>query len=138
MKVAVCAEEGSKASWIGKCVSKSPFFVLADTDSGEFESMPNPAIGAKGHHGRVAAEALIRTSVKSVIGTHFGHKAMRLLAAEGISVYQTEPGVVEHAVQAHKAGRLSLAQEGNPCHDSSSHRSCCKGGAGHGGTCCHG
>ncbi len=132
MKIAICADEEKEQGLTGECVSRSPYLVLADSESGEITTLPNPAVDAQQHRGQVAAEAIIDAAAEAVIGTHFGHKAHALLTKWGVSVYQVAPGRVSDVIADYRSGRLRPVKDGTPCaHQHERAREC------RGGRCCH-
>ena len=124
MKIAVCAEEGHEEAQLSRCVSRSPYFVLADTEAGTFEALPNPAAKVHRHYGEAAADALINASASAVVGTHFGHTTYRLLENSGIAVHQAAGGVVKELVEECRAGRLPRIGQGDPCNHPATDRTC--------------
>ena len=126
MKIAVCAEEGHEDAQLSQCVSRSPFFVLADTEAGTFEGVRNPAKNVNRHYGETAAESLIDASVSAVIGTHFGHSIYRLLSNSGIAIHQAPGGKVKDLVSQWQTGNLPRMGNGDPCHEQGHGRNCGK------------
>lgn len=124
MKIAVCAEDGHPEARLSQCVSRSPFFVLADTELGTFTGVRNPAADVHRQYGKAAANALINASASAVIGTHFGHTAFRLLSESGIAVHQAPGGVVKDLVEECRAGRLPWLSEEDPCNRPITDRPC--------------
>jgi predicted Fe-Mo cluster-binding NifX family protein len=124
MKIAVCAEEGHEDAQLSRCVSRSPYFIVADTAAGTFEAVRNPAADVRRHYGEAAADALIDASASAVVGTHFGHTAYRLLTNAGIAVHQAPGGVVKELVEECRSGRLPRRGEGHPCDHPATDRNC--------------
>jgi predicted Fe-Mo cluster-binding NifX family protein len=106
MKIIICAEEAHEEARLSQSVSQSPFFIMADTETGAFESVANPAIDGKGQYGIRAAEALVSTPAVVVVGKRFERKVFRTLYSSGLSLYRAEKGVVKELVEECRAGRL--------------------------------
>lgn len=125
MKIVICADQHREQGETGACISRSPYFVIADTDSDDVSAIRNPAVGADFRRGRVAAEIIIESGAKSVVGTHFGDKARRLLQRCGVTIYQVVPGKVSRIIADFKAGRLHSSRDITACaHENTRSEAC--------------
>ncbi len=111
MRVAVTSDgsdlEASTSSVFGRC----PEFVLVDSETMSFESIPNPAVGVSGGAGIQAAQLIVDRGADAVITGSVGPNAFGVLQAAKVTVYSFGGGTVREAVEAYQAGRLSAANE---------------------------
>ena len=106
MKVAISAVqpqfEGELERRFGRCA----YFVVVDAETLEWESIPNPAVEARGGAGTQAAQFLANQGVQAVISGDFGPNAYAALETAGISIYKAQGGRVNEALEALLAEHL--------------------------------
>ena len=124
MKIVVCASGEGEGARVADCISKSPYLVVVDMESGGVETVSNPAMEGGGHRGVTAAMAVAGVPAAAVIGGHFGRKAFRVLSKRGVVVHRAREGTVRDVIQAYRDSRLPVLHEENPCHDEEEHRVC--------------
>ena len=107
MRIAVTAQGTDLDSAIDPRFGRCRSFVIADSDSEEFEAFSNDGVMASGGAGTQSAQFLANKGVDAVITGNVGPNAARALEAAGIEVYSTAAGTVRDALQAFKAGKLS-------------------------------
>ena len=107
MRIAVTAQGTDLDSAIDPRFGRCRSFVIADSDSDEFEAFSNDGVMASGGAGTQSAQFLANKGVDAVITGNVGPNAARALEAAGIEVYSTAAGTVRDALQAFKAGKLS-------------------------------
>jgi predicted Fe-Mo cluster-binding NifX family protein len=107
MRIAVTAQGRELTSPVDPRFGRAKFFVIVDTDTGEFTAADNTqnlnaAQGAGIQAGRNVAEL----GVEAVITGHVGPKAFTTLQAGGVTVYAGATGTVANAMEQFKAGTL--------------------------------
>ena len=107
MKVVVTSQGRELSSPVDPRFGRAKFFVVIDTETGEFSAADNAqnlnaAQGAGIQAGRNVAEL----GATAVITGHVGPKAFATLQAGGVQVYTGATGTVAEAVEQFKAGRL--------------------------------
>ena len=107
MRIAVTAQGTDLDSAMDPRFGRCRSFVIADSDSEEFEAFSNDGVMASGGAGTQSAQFLANKGVDAVITGNVGPNAARALEAAGIEVYSTAAGTVRDALQAYKAGKLS-------------------------------
>ncbi len=111
MKIVVTstgAELDAQASPIfGRC----PTFLFVDTESLQFEVVPNSGVNAAGGAGIQAAQLVAGRDVQAVVSGKIGPKAMDVIKAAGLPVYLFNDGTVRQAVERFTAGELALASD---------------------------
>jgi predicted Fe-Mo cluster-binding NifX family protein len=80
--------------------------VFVNTESFEFEAIPNPAMNQAGGAGIQAAQFVVNQGAQAVLTGNLGPNAFGVLQAAGVPGYLVEEGTVRQAVEAHQAGRL--------------------------------
>ena len=107
MRIAVTAQGTDLDSAMDPRFGRCRSFVIADSDSEEFEAFSNDGVMASGGAGTQSAQFLANKGVDAVITGNVGPNAARALEAAGTEVYSTAAGPVRDALQAFKAGKLS-------------------------------
>ena len=93
----------------GRCLG----YIFVDTDSMEFEAVPNPAISASGGAGIQAAQFVVEQGAEAVLTGNVGPNAFGVLQAAGVPVFLTRGGTVREVVQAYMAGSLQTVGGAN-------------------------
>jgi predicted Fe-Mo cluster-binding NifX family protein len=112
MKVAISSEGPSLESPVDARFGRAACFIVADTETGAFETLPNEQnLAAPQGAGVQAASAVAGREVEAVLTGHCGPKAFRVLAAAGIRIYVGAKGTVAQALEQLKAGKLTPADQ---------------------------
>jgi len=93
----------------GRC----SWFIVADTETGEYRAVSNEQVNAAQGAGIQAAETICRLGVEALITGHCGPKAFRVLRSAGIKVYTGNQGTVADVLDKLKRGLLKEAEEAN-------------------------
>jgi len=110
MKVAISAKEPGLDSPVDQRFGRAAWFVIANTDGGEVDSLPNEQnLNAPQGAGIQAAQTVAGRGVEAVLTGHCGPKAFRVLKAAGIRVCVGAEGTVREALEKFKAGSLADA-----------------------------
>ena len=107
MRVAVSAAGADLEAQTSPVFGRCPFFIFVDTDTMEFEAVPNEAAGAAGGAGVQAAQMVGNAGADAVITGNAGPNAFSVLQAAGIPIYVSQGGTVRQTVEAFKAGQLA-------------------------------
>ena len=106
MKVCVSAVANSLDASLDPRFGRCPYFVIVDSDSMQFEAVPNMASGATGGAGIQAAQIIANKRVKVVITGNVGPNAFKALSAAGIKIVTGAFGTVRESVAKFKRGEL--------------------------------
>lgn len=106
MKTAVTAQGQDLDSMVDPRFGRCQWLIIADTDTGQYQAVPNERLQAAQGAGIQAAESVARLGVESVITGHCGPKAFRVLKAAGVKVYSGGGGTVAEALHRLKKGEL--------------------------------
>lgn len=104
MKICVTATSGSLDSLVDPRFGRCLYFVIVDSDTMEFEALPN--VGAAGGAGIQAAQTVANKGVKVVITGNVGPNAYQVLSAAGIDIITGAFGTVREVVERFKKGEL--------------------------------
>jgi predicted Fe-Mo cluster-binding NifX family protein len=107
MKICVTSTGNSLDAQIDPRFGRCSYFVIVDSETLQFEAVPNMAAGASGGAGIQAAQAVANKGVKLLITGNVGPKAFQALAAAGIEIATGAFGTVREAVGKYKRGELS-------------------------------
>ncbi len=108
MKIAVTSRGPEMASDVDPRFGRAKWFVIVDTETGEFEAIDNEkGVEAGSGAGIQAAARVAGFGVEYVLTGHCGPNAFRTLTEAGVKVITSVTGTVEGAVEKIKLGGLS-------------------------------
>lgn len=106
MKTCVTSEGGSLDSKVDPRFGRCQYFIIADTDTLEFEAIENPNIESMGGAGIQSAQLVSSKQVKAVITGNVGPNAFQTLQAAGIEIFTGASGTVKEAIEKYKKGEF--------------------------------
>jgi predicted Fe-Mo cluster-binding NifX family protein len=106
LRIVVSAEGDNLDTPSSPVFGRCPTYIFVDTESLEFEALPNPAVSQGGGAGVQAAQFVVNQGAKAVLSGSLGPNAFDVLQAANVTGYLVEEGTVRQAVAAYKAGRL--------------------------------
>ena len=106
MKICVTAVSGSLEAQIDPRFGRCPYFVIVDSETMEFEAVPNIASGSMSGAGIQAAQTMASKGVKVLITGNVGPNAFQALSAAGIRVVIGAFGNVREVIEKYKSGEL--------------------------------
>ena len=106
MKICVTATANSLDAQIDPRFGRCSYLVIVDSETMQFEAIPNIAAGATGGAGIQAAQTIANKGVKLLITGNVGPKAFQALSAAGIEIVTGAFGPVRDAVEKFKRGEL--------------------------------
>ena len=107
MKICVTSAGPSMDAPADPRFGRCQYFVIVDSETMEYESMPNPSINASGGAGIQAAQTVAGIGVGVVITGNLGPNATQTLKASGIKMITGASGTVRDAVEQYKSGGFS-------------------------------
>ena len=113
MKIAITATAPNLDADIDPRFGRCQYFVIADPDTMEFESLENSGATAGGGAGIATAQTLAGKSIEAVLTGNCGPNAYEVLAAAGIKVVTGVSGKVRDAIQSYKSGKLQASSQPN-------------------------
>ena len=116
MKICVTATVNSLDAQIDPRFGRCSCLLIVDSETMQFEAIPNAAAGASGGAGIQAAQTIANKDVKLLITGNVGPNAFGALSAAGIEIVTGAFGTVREAVEKFKRGEF--AKTGAPTVDS--------------------
>ena len=107
MKIAVSATGENLEAQVDPRFGRCSYFIIVDSETAQFEAIPNMAAGAMGGAGIQAAQTLASRGVKALVTGNVGPNAFQTLSAAGIEVAVGASGTVKEAVEKYKKGELN-------------------------------
>lgn len=106
MKLCITAVTGSLDAQIDPRFGRCPYFLIVNSETMEFQAIPNGAFQAAHGAGIQAAQTVANSGVKVVITGNVGPNAFSVLSAAGIKIVTGVSGSVRDAVEKYKKGQL--------------------------------
>ena len=107
MKICVSAESDNLDAAIDPRFGRCPYLVIVDSETMQFEAVPNMASGATGGAGIQAAQTIASKGAKVLITGNVGPNAFQALSVAGIKIVTGAFGTVREVVEKYKRGELS-------------------------------
>lgn len=114
MKIAIPSEGNEWNSPVCRSFGRTPFFIVADTDTLGLQVIDNEAAAAQGGAGIKAAQAVADSGAQAVVTFHCGENAAKVLKAAEIKLYRAVPGTVKDMVEQVEQGGLQELTEIHP------------------------
>ncbi len=106
MRIVVSAQGETLDAPASPVFGRCPIYIFVDSETMQFEAVPNPAMSQGGGAGIQAAQFVVERGAQAVLTGNLGPNAFDVLEAAGIASYLVPEGTVRQAVEAFKAGRV--------------------------------
>lgn len=113
MRICVTSSGSSLDSLMDRRFARCPYFVFADTRSGNHEVVLNEAIFAGSGAGVSAGQLMEEKAVDAVVTGNLGPESLAFLNRAGIAVYRGEKASVRENISLFSEGRLQPME--GPC-----------------------
>lgn len=113
MKIAITTQGPSLDDQVEARFGRAPYYLFVDTDTMEYEAMPNPNVAAGGGVGIQSAQLMSDHGVRYVLTGNCGPNAFRVFSAAGIQVITGVSGTARLAVEQFKAGAFNVSNQPN-------------------------
>ncbi|ADU26148.1 NifB/NifX family molybdenum-iron cluster-binding protein [Ethanoligenens harbinense] len=114
MKIAIPSEGKELGSPVCRFFGRTSFFIIADTDTLEFQVLDNDASAAQGGAGVKAAQTVADSGVQAVVTFHCGENAAEVLEGADIKLYKAVAGTIAELIEKYKNGVLQELTEIHP------------------------
>jgi predicted Fe-Mo cluster-binding NifX family protein len=106
MKIAISSEGTNLSAQVGHRFGGSPYLIIVDLGTGNFEAVPNP--GSLHQHGAGVQTIVLAISkdVKAVLTGYCSPVACRHLEANGIAIFTGVSGTIEEVLESYKKGKI--------------------------------
>ncbi len=113
MKIAISATGPTLDSEVDPRFGRCRYFIIADTDTGEYEAIDNASGTASGGAGIATAQMIAGKGVGAVLTGNCGPNAYQVLSGAGIQLITGVSGKTQDAIDSYKKGALSEAKQPN-------------------------
>ena len=107
MKIAVSSIGKNKESLLDRRFGRCDFFLIFDTESGDFKAMENNGVSSSQGAGIAAATQVIDEKVSAIITGNLGPNAFELIEKAGITAYSCEEVEAAKAIELLQKNELS-------------------------------
>ena len=107
MKIAITSAGSDLNSNVDPRFGRTPYFLIVDTDTMQFEAIENPNVNAMGGAGIQSAQLVANKGVEVVLTGSCGPNAFQTLQAAGTKVITGVVGTVSEAIERYKSGQLN-------------------------------
>ncbi len=106
MKICVSTMTNSLDAPVDPRFGRCHYFVIVDSETLQFEAIPNTASSAMSGAGIQAAQTIVSKGVQVLITGNVGPNAFQALSAAGIKIVTGASGTVREVVERYKRGEL--------------------------------
>jgi len=106
LKIAISATNESLDAQIDPRFGRCPYFVIVESETMKFETIPNLSQNAPSGAGIQAAQTIASKGAKVVLTGNVGPNAFQALSTAGIKIVTGVFGTVKEAVEKFKSGQL--------------------------------
>jgi predicted Fe-Mo cluster-binding NifX family protein len=107
MKICISSVAGSLDAKIEQRFGRCPFFIIVDSDTMNYETIPNTAANAMGGAGIQAAQLVTDRGVHVVLTGNIGPNTYRVLSAARVRMVTGVTGTIRNAVEQYRKGNFT-------------------------------
>ncbi len=111
MRIAIPADENELESNVCISFARTPYFIIYDTESDEYDAIDNSAIASSGGAGVKAAQAIVDDEVDILITPRCGANAAEVMESGEIEIYKSIDGTVIENLELYMQDKLSKLDE---------------------------
>lgn len=116
MKICVSSTGDSLESKMDLRFGRAAYFIIADTDTMDFEVIENSAAASGGGAGITSGQLMVDRDVAAVVTGNMGPNAMNVLKAAEIEIYHGIDNTVSENIEKFKNGLLEKINSTVPSH----------------------
>ena len=109
MKIAVTSTGKTLDSQVDPRFGRAAYFIIVDTETGDFNVIDNENTAAAGGAGISSAKTISDAGAQAALTGNCGPNAQRTLSAAGVKLHTGVTGTVQQAVELFKSGKLTEA-----------------------------
>jgi len=106
MKIAITSASDNIQSQLEQKFGRADFFIIADTETGEYTVIDNKAAMESGGAGIQAGQTIIDSGAIALITGNVGPNAMRVLQSGDIKMYKGAIDTIEKNIELYKENKL--------------------------------
>jgi predicted Fe-Mo cluster-binding NifX family protein len=108
MRIAIPSQGTNLSAPVSLRFSRCFFFLFVETDNGQTEALPNPAVGLLEDAGLRAARFVVEHGVQAVIAAMIGQYAQQVLQEAGVTIFEPELPSGQQVVDSLRSGSLPI------------------------------
>jgi|SRR5665648_89879 len=109
MKICITSTANNLDAKLDSRFGRCAYLLIVDSETMEFEVIPNTAAGSSGGAGIQAAQIVANKGVKVLVTGNVGPNAFRALSVAGIEILTNASGTIRYAIEDFKKGLLNKA-----------------------------
>ncbi|MFW6140202.1 MAG: NifB/NifX family molybdenum-iron cluster-binding protein [Acidobacteriota bacterium] len=113
MKIAVTATKPDLSAQVDPRFGRSPYFIIVDSETMDFEVIENSSAGAASGAGIQAAQLVANKGIELILTGSCGPNAFQTFQAAGVKIIVGVSGTIKQAVQQYKSGNLNQTAQAN-------------------------
>jgi len=113
MKIAISATGSTLDADVDPRFGRCQHFIIADTETLQFEVVENSSAAASGGAGISAAQMIVGKEIKAVLTGNCGPNAYQVLSSAEIQVVTGVSGKVKDAIESYKSGKFQSSSQPN-------------------------
>jgi len=106
MKICVTASANNLDAQVDPRFGRCPYFVIVESETMKFETIPNLSQNAPSGAGIQAAQTVASKDAKVVLTGNVGPNAFHALSSAGIKIVTGASGTVREVIERYKRGEL--------------------------------
>ncbi len=106
MKICLSSTAANLDAQLDPRFGRCAYLLIVDTETMQFEAIPNTAAGASGGAGIQASQTIANKGVKVVVTGNVGPNAFGALTAAGIEIVTGASGTIREAIEQFTQGKL--------------------------------
>jgi predicted Fe-Mo cluster-binding NifX family protein len=106
MKIAISSEGADLSAQVGHRFGGSPYLIIVDLGTGNFEAVPNPGFLNQHGAGVQTIVLIISKGVKEALTGYCSPVARRHLESNGIAIFTGVSGTIEEVLESYKKGEI--------------------------------
>lgn len=107
MKLAFPVTQKSIETEVNSVFGRAEYFLLADSNTLEYEVYDNPATSSSGGAGIVAAQKIVDIGADVLITYQCGKNALDVLEAASVKIVGAVPGSIKSIIEKFNSGELN-------------------------------
>ncbi|MBE0479994.1 MAG: NifB/NifX family molybdenum-iron cluster-binding protein [Dehalococcoidia bacterium] len=113
MRVAISSTGPGLDAEVDPRFGRCRYFIIADPETEEFETVENSSAMAGGGAGISAAQEIVDRGVQAVLTGNCGPNAYQVLSSAGIQVLTGVSGTVKNAIEGYRSGKFKASSRAN-------------------------
>ena len=113
MMIAISAAGPTPDAEVDPRFGRCQYFIIADPETKEFESLDNSSAMSAGGAGISAAQSMAGKGVQAVLTGNCGPNAHQVLSSAGIEIITGVSGKVKDAIEDYQSGKLKASAQAN-------------------------